>query len=246
MKWSEKAWEAITPVYNEIIALPFIKELMDGTLDKQKFAFYIQQDALYLLDYGRVLTGLATRLAKTEHIEAFIGFAGDCLFVEKMMHEMFRAELDFNCFDKVASDADRAALDVDNAMAVENATCDTRREMKVSPTCLLYTSYLYSQFNAPVEVMAAAVLPCFWIYMEVGKFIFNNGNKDNNPFQAWIDTYVGEEFEKSVEKAVRICDELAEKCTEDQKNAMTDAFVTCSKMEWMFWESAYRLEQWGI
>ena len=216
MKWSEKAWEAITPVYDGILSLPFIQELMNGTLDREKFAFYIQQDALYLVDYGKVLTGLATRLTKTEHIEAFIGFAGDCLFVEKMMHDVFRAEL------------------------VVKGT------PKVSPTCLLYTSYLYSRFNAPVEVMAAAVLPCFWIYMEVGKYILTNQNKDNNPFQAWIDTYVGDEFEKSVAKAVRICDELAEQCTKEQQNAMTEAFVTCTKMEWMFWDSAYRLEQWGI
>jgi len=216
MKWSEKAWEAITPVYNGILSLPFIQELMNGTLDKEKFAFYIHQDALYLLDYGKALTGLATRLTKTEHIEAFIGFAGDCLFVEKMMHDVFRAEL------------------------------DSMTTGKASPSCMLYTSYLYSQFNAPTEVMAAAVLPCFWIYMEVGKYILANQNKDNNPFQAWIDTYVGEEFEKSVEKAVRICDELAEKCTEEQQDAMTEAFVLCSKFEWMFWDSAYQLEQWRV
>ena len=216
MKWSEKAWEAIAPVYNGILSQPFIKELMNGTLDKEKFAFYIQQDALYLSDYGKDLTGLATRLKKVEHIEAFIGFAGDCLAVEKAMHEMFRAAL------------------------------DVKSTLKASPTCLLYTSYLYSQFNTPTEVMAAAVLPCFWIYMEVGKYILANQNKDNNPFQAWIDTYVGEEFEKSVEKVIGICDELAERCTEEQQNAMTEAFVTCSKLEWMFWDSAYRLEQWKV
>jgi len=233
MKWSEKAWEAITPVFDGIISLPFIQELMNGVLAKEKFAFYIQQDALYLLDYGKALTGLATRLTKTEHIEAFLGFAGDCIAVEKAMHEMFSAELA----------CDTALTEHDN-LAVEETL--TEKKLKASPTCLLYTSYLYSQFNAPAEVMAAAVLPCFWIYMEVGKYILTNQNKDNNPFQAWIDTYVGEEFEKSVAKAVRICDELAEKCTEDQQNAMTQAFITCSKMEWMFWESAYRLEQWNI
>jgi thiaminase/transcriptional activator TenA len=216
MKWSEKAWEAITPVYQGIQSLPFIQELMKGTLDKEKFAFYIQQDALYLLDYGKALTGLATRLTKTEHIEAFIGFAGDYKKKEKAMHEMFRTEL------------------------------DVEKTHKASPTCLLYTSYLYSQFNVPTEVMAAAVLPCFWIYMEVGAFILKNQNKDNNPFQAWIDTYVGEEFEKSVEKAIQVCDDLAGKCTKEQQNAMTEAFVMCSKMEWMFWDSAYRLEQWRV
>ena len=94
--------------------------------------------------------------------------------------------------------------------------------------------------------MAAAVLPCFWIYKEVGDYILAHQTKENNPYQTWIDMYAGDEFAKSVERAIRICDELAEKCTEEQQNAMTEAFITCSKMEWMFWDSAYQLEQWKI
>ena len=216
MKWSKKAWEAIAPVYEEIVTLPFIEELINGTLDKEKFAFYIQQDTLYVSDYGKVLTAIATRLTKPEHVDAFIGFAGESVAAEKAFHQLFSAEL-----------------------GVEGA-------QTASPTCLLYTSYLYRQFNAPVEVMAAAVLPCFWIYKEVGDYILAHQTKENNPYQTWIDMYAGDEFAKSVERAIRICDELAEKCTEEQQNAMTEAFITCSKMEWMFWDSAYQLEQWKI
>ena len=215
-KWSEKAWEAIAPVYKEIEASPFIQALMNGTLDKEKFAFYIQQDALYIYDYARILTMLAAKLTKSEHIEAFIGFAGESVAVEKAMHEMLRKELNVS------------------------GVCAQ------SPACLLYTSFLYRQFNAPAEVLAAAVLPCFWIYKEVGDYIVANQSGENNPFQAWIDTYGSAEFAQSVEKAIRICDELAENCTEEQQNAMTEVFVVCSKFEWMFWDSAYHLEQWKI
>ena len=216
MKWSKQAWAAIPSVYDEILNLPFIRELITGSLDKEKFAFYIQQDALYLSDFGKILTGLATRLSKPEHIEAFIGFAGETMVVERVLHQQF-------C----------------ETLCVAAAT-------QPSPSCLLYTSFLYRQFNAPAEVMAAAVLPCFWIYKEVGDYILANCNPNNNPYQAWINTYGGEEFARSVEKAIRICDELADNCTVDQQKAMTDAFILCSKMEWMFWDSAYRIEQWRI
>ena len=213
MKWSEKAWEAIAPVYKEIITSPFIVELMNGTLDREKFTFYIQQDTLYVSDYGRILTAIATRLTRPEHVEAFLGFAGESVAAEKAFHQIFRTEL-----------------------GVPEAQTP-------SPSCLLYTSFLFRQFNAPTEVMAAAVLPCFWIYKEVGDYIVANQVKENNPYQAWIDMYAGEEFALSVEKAIRICDELAETCTEVQQNAMTEVFITCSQMEWLFWDSAYRLEQ---
>ena len=215
MKWSEKTWASISPIYNKIIELPFIKELMDGTLPYEKFTFYIQQDALYLAEYGRVLTGIASKLKVSEHVASFIHFAGDSIAVENELHKSFVLE--------IGSD------------------------IKPSPSCLLYTSYLMSLLgNSPREIICAGVLPCFWIYNEVGKYILKNQTAGNNKYQNWINTYEGEEFTKSVLEAISICDELAEKCTEEQQIAMTEAFIMCSKFEWMFWDSAYHMEQWKI
>ncbi|MDR0394313.1 MAG: thiaminase II, partial [Tannerella sp.] len=56
MKWSEKAWDSIEPIYRKTLELPFIQELITGTLDREKFVFYIQQDSIYLSDYGKALT----------------------------------------------------------------------------------------------------------------------------------------------------------------------------------------------
>lgn len=216
MKWSEKAWDAINPIYRKTLELPFIQELIAGTLERDKFVFYIQQDSLYLADYGKVLLAIASKLTNPEHIEAFIGFAGESISVENELHKMLFAELKAD------------------------------KKQTASPSCLLYTSYLLRQLNAPVEVMAAAVLPCFRIYKEVGDYILKHQAKGYNPYQAWIDAYGGDEFTESVKKASGICDELAERSTEEQRNLMTEAFVACSKMEWMFWESAYNMEQWKI
>ena len=64
--------------------------------------------------------------------------------------------------------------------------------------------------------------------------------------QTWIDTYGGEDFSRSVSRAIEICDELAESCTESRQKEMLEAFVVCSKMEYLFWDSAHNLEQWKI
>lgn len=217
MKWSDEAWVSIKPIYEKIKELAFIQELMNGTLDRKKFIFYIQQDALYLADYGKVLTAIASKLTNQKHIEAFIHFAGESVEVEKILHESFVNEL------------------------------DKKQNVKASPSCLLYTSFLMKQIaNAPIEVALAAVLPCFWIYKEVGDYILANQTKGENPYQSWINTYGGEDFAKSVEVAIAICNEVAETCTEGHRKAMTEAFVMCSKFEWMFWDSAYKEEKWQI
>lgn len=216
MKWSEQAWLSAKPIYDKILELPFILELMNGTLSEDKFIFYIRQDALYLAEYGKILTGIASRLNKPEHIEAFVGFAGESIRVENALHASFVHAL-------------------------------KKEKNEPSPSCLLYTSYLHKQIsNARVEVALAAVLPCFRIYKEVGDYILKNQTKEGNRYQSWIDTYGGEEFENSVSTAIAICDEIASKCTEEQQQAMTEAYITYSRFEWMFWESAYRLEAWKI
>lgn len=219
MNWSEKAWLTIQPIYNEIIRSPFIKELMAGTLPREKFIFYIRQDTLYLNEYRKVLTAIASKLDHPGHVEAFLHFAGGTMMVERELHRLFTGELALNPGDENVS----------------------------SPTCLLYTSYLLRQIgSATVEVMLGAVLPCFWIYKEVGDYILAHQTTENNPYQRWIDMYGGEEFEKSNATAISICDEVAERCTLEQQDAMTKAFVSCSKLEWMFWDSVYKQEQWSI
>jgi thiaminase/transcriptional activator TenA len=96
-----------------------------------------------------------------------------------------------------------------------------------------------------VEVGMAAVLPCFWIYKKIGDYILEIQNKDNNPYQDWISTYAGEEFGLLVDKAIAICDEAAQNSTPAQQQLMTQAFITASRLEFAFWDSAYRLEKWN-
>ena len=71
MKWSDKAWLVIQPIYEKTIQLPFVQELMKGILAEDKFLYYIQQDSLYLASYGRLLTGIATKLSNPKHIQCF-------------------------------------------------------------------------------------------------------------------------------------------------------------------------------
>ncbi|SBW10441.1 TENA/THI-4 family protein [uncultured delta proteobacterium] len=217
MKWSEQAWQAALPAYTKILELDFLRELMDGTLPEEKFRFYIQQDALYLNGFGKALAGIAARLENPAHMGAFVRFAGDTMAVERDMHQAFFAVL------------------------------GKLEDLEPSPTCLLYTSYMLKQLSdAPVETALASVLPCFWVYKEVGDYILAHQSKGPNRYQSWIDTYGGEEYGAAVRQAIGICDELAAVCTPKQRESMTKSYVLCTKMEWMFWDSAYKLEQWPV
>jgi thiaminase/transcriptional activator TenA len=215
MKWSEKAWAEALPIYNDIIAMPFIKELAAGILDIEKFTYYLQQDAHYLEYFARALAIISAKTRDVDTMLDFIRFSEGAIVVERALHDSYFKEYNL---------AERTPM---------------------SPTCHHYVHYLQSTvYMADSAVGMAAVLPCFWIYKKVGDYILTIVNSEDNPYNNWISTYAGEEFGLLVGRAISICDTAAMNSTTDQQQLMTEAFITASHLEYAFWDSAYKLEKW--
>ena len=107
-------------------------------------------------------------------------------------------------------------------------------------------SYLLATAYAePYEVLLGALLPCFWIYAEVGRDIHARAGPAN-PYRAWIDTYAGEEFHAAVRAVIAATDEAAAGASAGLRERMQAAFARATQLEWMFWDSAYRLETWPV
>ena len=117
---------------------------------------------------------------------------------------------------------------------------------EMSPACLLYTSVLDAQMLEATEVAAASVLPCFWVYQRVGEHILRNADLAGNPYRKWVEAYGDDSFAAACRRAVEICDELAEAASPELRRRMTAIFVLCTRMEWLFWDSAWHEEQWKI
>lgn len=215
MKWTDKTWTQIEPIYQKIIEMPFIEELQRGTLPLEKFQFYMGQDSFYLENFARSLALIGARANRVSHALDFIRFAEGAIVVEKALHDSYFKEFGLN------------------------------QRGSIEPTTHHYINFLKSTSALDqVEIAMAAVLPCFWIYQEVGDSIYKNQLNEDNPYQKWIDTYAGKEFKELVIKAKNICDSVAENCTSQQQERMTQAFIEASKLEFMFWDSAYQLKTW--
>ena len=214
--WYNEVRGKTEPVFQEIVKHSFVKDLMAGTLSKEVFGFYVNQDTLYLSEYTKILSQVGIKCHESDETQFYLESATGIIEVEKALHEVFLNEEYLNPI--------------------------------VSPTCELYTSYMARIVNNySVEVGLAAVLPCFSIYKEVGDYILENQtNKDDNTYQAWIDTYAGEEFATSVAKAIEITNKYAATASEENLKLMEEVFVKTSKLEWMFWDSAYKQEKWAL
>src|SRR5579875_2435547 len=193
-RFSEEAWARTAPVRAAIVALPFIHELAAGTLSRERFQTYILQDALYLREFSRTLAIAAAKAPAMAEFEAFARSALGAVAVEQALHERMLAEFGLG----------RAAI-----AAAEPA-----------PDCLAYTSFLLATaHHEPWEVLVAALLPCFWIYREVGA---------------------------AVATAIAIAAAAGAAAPPALYARMLAAFSRCCQYEWLFWDGAYQRRGWPV
>ncbi|MBI1452115.1 MULTISPECIES: thiaminase II [Acinetobacter] len=218
MRFSEDLWQRNLNLYQQILAHPFNQELAQGSLKQEAFCHYIIQDAHYLVNYGRALAVCAAKAFDAEDIIQFSEAAKLAIVFERDMHNSFFANFHIS------------ATDFSNT--------------PLSLACHHYSSFLTATaWSESYPVVLASLLPCFWIYAEVGKAIVQQSAPDN-PYQAWIDTYAGDEFNDAVNNVLATIDRIASRCDADTLKKMHQAYRKGAELEWLFWDSAYHQLKW--
>jgi thiaminase (transcriptional activator TenA) len=187
-------WSSIDATYGAILEHPFITGLTDGSLDQAAFRFYVIQDAHYLREFARALSVAAARAPEERDIAMFNEHAAGAIAVERQLHESF-----FSDFG--VSEADVAAT-------------------PMAPTNLAYTSYLLAvAYGESFAQALAALLPCYWIYWEVGKQLLERGSPDAL-YRRWIATYRSEENAAIVKAVLALTDRVGENLSTSERDSM--------------------------
>lgn len=196
-------WSDISDVRAEIDELPFVRGLGDGTLDRDAFVWYLTQDALYLRDYSRVLAQ-ASRLAPTAAEQAFwAASAQGALLAETQLHESW-------------------------------VPPETIGRATPSPTTAAYLDTLLAAgARADYAVLVAALLPCFWIYQDVGQRLQRLSHPEH-PYRSWLETYADESFALSTAQAIQVVGTAAAAADDSTRAAMRQIFRVCAGHERAF------------
>lgn len=218
--WSAQLWQDIEPLFDEILAHPFISGLTDGTLDAKVFAHYVAQDVHYLRDYARALAVVGAKAPTLADTAMFGRHAADVLDVELELHDTLLPQLGLQP-DEVA-------------------------QVPVAPTTLAYTSYLLATVHGGSFADGlGAILPCYWIYARVGERLIERGSTDER-YQLWIDSYGGEEFAATVAEVLALADRVGPTLSAANEASARAHFVRTARYEWMFWDAAYTRETWPV
>ena len=192
-------------------------------LDLENFRYYAIQDALYLTDFAYCLRKLGSNPnIDGADSERLNELARGAEEDEKELHRSF--------FQKWEIDASGATA---------------------MPNTLMYTSYMIRVVTTRCYAEGLAVLlPCFWVYMHVGKCMLKLREElgvtvSRCPqFDAWIDMYAGEAFESEVRGYIAMVDVVAKQADGETLQNMEKHFLMSCKLEHMFWDQAKDLMQW--
>ena len=209
----EKAFKVWEDGYNH----PFVQELGKGTLDKEKFKFYLLQDYLYLLQYSKVF---ATAALKSDTEELMTGFTTSQYYIlanEMNVHREYMKGFGI-----------------------------THAEILSVKSSLYNRSYTanmlsYGLTGGLAEVLAS-VFPCAWTYADYGKRLKEQyaDKLEGNFYKTWIENYASDGFSDSFEWFYDALDNLVAGMTDEQRKKIEDIFVSSVEFEYLFWDMAYK------
>ena len=220
MNHAEELWRSTQHIYAAILAHPFIQGLTDGSLSRTAFEFYVIQDAHYLRHFAQCLSIAAAKAPSDDCLVMFSRHAGEAILVERALHDSFFAEFGLSAHQVWST--------------------------PLAPTNLAYTRYLLATAYAqPFHEVLAALLPCYWVYWQVGKELEQRGSPDPL-YQRWIDTYASEAFGSSVQQVIGLTNTVALALSAEQRATMCAHFIATTRYEWMFWQMGYSQERWPV
>eukprot|EP01047_Picozoa_sp_COSAG01_P043109 COSAG01_NODE_3809_length_5675_cov_5.163349_1_plen_328_part_10 len=224
-RFSASLWRSLEPPLEKMRAHPFIRGVRDGTIGEASMYFYLQQDFLFLVHYGRTMRILSARMPPSEPASRLLSRVADCLDpVEIEKHAAF----------------DLAGLRWADLKTLEQA-----------PYTRLYTDHLLATACLDSHGSAfVSLLPCPMTYVR----LFSDPEPDGSPprvlctkpdstaakmCHAWVSYYTDPAYEAGVEKWQAAADGLAANVSVIERRAMLREFDLSTRMESLFWDMAW-------
>jgi thiaminase/transcriptional activator TenA len=212
MRFSEQLRQAAAEVWEAQHQHPFVRGIAGGTLDPKRFRVYVRQDYLFLIEYGRLLALACARAPRLE------------------LMERFASSRNRRCARRWTSTAPTPRSGESQAKS-SNGSAHKRQPVPTRTSCCGRCSRRLRR--------ASGLLPCMWGYSELGQRLARDQRPGEQRYARWIDMYSSEEFAKRAQWCRELCDQAAADAGEEAKRRMQDAFITSSRYQLDFWESAW-------
>lgn len=186
-------WQQASGIRAAIDDLPFVRALGDGTLGVDAFTWYLAQDARYLGRYATSLAAAAELATDADERAFWRECSTSAIATELQLHESW-----------VAAEV-------------------VQRTQPSAVTTAYLDHFDAAESTGDYAVLTAALLPCFWIYADVGDTLATR-NRPGHPYADWLATYADEAFAAATRRAIEITETAVRRAGASSRRAAARAF----------------------
>lgn len=217
MKLSEILRSKADYLWKEASEKPFVVEMAKGTLDEDRFRYYMIQDYLYLQDYIGILQGTLDHTDDAS-LKEFL-----CSVMKETELETYRVHVPNMKKNGVTDE--------------EIANCIQAKE------AVEYVNYMRMQLDENGLLAGlTALLQCSWVYAYIGKVVTERFAEqiETSPYRSWFEAYECKAYIEANQKWIDVLDREAANITDEEAGKLSSIFETCAKYENLFWDMLYR------
>ncbi|MBM3604485.1 MAG: TenA family protein [Alphaproteobacteria bacterium] len=191
----------------------FVRQLAAGTLPRDSFLHYLQQDYVFLLHFARSWALVFAKSDRLSEMRAASGIAHGLLNGEMPLHVEICGR--------------------------EGITEDMLQQTPESPANMAYTRYVQATgYGGDMLDLLAALAPCVFGYGEIGLLHADSGG----PYGGWTATYGGGDYQRICLEVGRLIDSALEARLGPDWPALPRAatlarqFAQATQLEQGFWQ----------
>ena len=203
-------------IWNDYINHPFVKDLGSGSLPKENFQYYLMQDYLFLIQFGRAYALAAYKSETLEEMRSASAAMNNIINTEIRLHIDYCNEWGVPLYDLTKIDEDLATT--------------------------AYTRFVIDCGNrGDLLDLITALAPCVMGYAEIGRNLaLIPDPEQEHPYKSWIEMYSGEEYQKVSNETAEQLQRLFEARGGSMRyNSLSSIFSQATRMETQFWEMAW-------
>ena len=193
---------------------PFVKKLGDGSLELDKFQYYLKQDYVFLINYCKVLALAVSKSSSEKMMRKWAGLLDETLNSEMDLHRNFCSDF---------------GISISN---LEKTIADTSTKN--------YCDFLIENANQNSEkFIAVSLLPCQWGYQEIAQNFVKNKFETESFHKIWIDSYSSQEYQDVTNWLKNYVDEIGKNSNNKEVEKYKQLFRSGIEYEIGFWDSAW-------
>ncbi|MEX2530917.1 MAG: thiaminase II [Gemmatimonadota bacterium] len=221
MRFTEELFDAASDLWSAQLEHPFVRGLGDGTLAEERFRRWVLQDYGYLREFARVFAWAVAKADRLESMSWYASVLDLTLNTEMALHRSYAARF--------------------------GLTSEALEREPMWPTTRAYTDFLVrTAADGDMMDLLAALLPCSWGYLHIGKELARLPPPEDPRYADWISMYSSDEFAEATAWLRSELDRLATHAGPEKRERLKEIFLLSTRYEWQFWEMCWKGEAWGM